>query len=92
MAWLTFKILIYPSEILAAMPVIKDRMYHYGYYNNTEQVLSIDHKQTQGFGDDGIMHGGFSATSLFFCCLAIHHKANRVVTQRHIVKTNVWLS
>lgn len=70
--------------------------------NITEQVLTLQTYDTLTIRDsntrvdDGIMHGGFSAISLFFFFLCntftVHHKGNRLVTQRHIVKTDVWLS
>ena len=80
MVWLTVKTLVsittYPNEILSAMRVIKDRMYHYGYDNITEHVLTI---QTYG-GIDHKHKGLVMMTScmvvlqplqFFSCSLAI---------------------
>lgn len=81
MMWLTFKMCTFPGESLTAMSMIKDKMYHYSYYNITEQVLTLQTYETLTINnDDEIMHGGFQPLHCVFCCLAIHHKANRIVT------------
>ena len=73
---------------------------------NITDLWHTDHKQTQRSGDDGVMHDGFFSHftgCIFFCCFffhsanmcntfTVHHKANRLHTQRHMVKTDVWLS
>lgn len=69
------KTLIYPSKWL------RTGMDHYGYFNTTEQVSGIDHKQTRGFGDDGIVHSGASAASL--CSLLIQRYTTKQRGLKH---------
>lgn len=65
-------------------------MDHYGYFNTTEQVSTIN--KHKGSAMTASCTAGLSHVTALFVNSAIHHKAEGSVTRRHTVKTDVWLS